>query len=154
MTMIRPFSAIVLVGLVAGCSVFERPPELRGDAAEVGDFKVHIKPIFERRCVRCHNAKSPAAGLNFQDRENVLAGKRLGGDGRFLVAGDPGASLIYNAITHPADHPMMMPGDGWGLNQSQERNLREWIERGAMWPQGRAGRLEERALRVEFDDYR
>ena len=83
----------------------------------------------------------------------MLGGTKPGTQHRYILPGDAHRSLVYHAVVRPAEHPAMMPGDGWGLNAGQERQVREWIEAGAAWPAGRAGRLRERPLQVEFDDY-
>jgi len=135
---------------LVGCATTD-PGSARSGTGSA-EFTKHVKPLFERRCVRCHNRYQLPAGLNFNDREAVLTGTRAGTEYRFIVPGSPEQSLIYLAITQPAVHPNMMPGDGWGLTKSQEQHVHDWIKAGAPWPEGFRGRLREKSLRVEFDD--
>ena len=128
--------------------VSDPPSSTATDVAETDRVSFEmVRPIFERRCVRCHSDRAACAGLNFQDRNLVLTGGRavLVGEGpRFLVPGNPEQSLIFNAILKPTTHPQMMPNDGWKLSQRQLTQLYDWIVQGAPWPEGRAGRLKER----------
>ena len=112
------------------------------------DFRDTVKPLFETRCVWCHNHRKPLGGLNLQDRPTVFESGR-----RFLVPGDPEASLLYRAVTREGMHPAAMPGDGWGLTAAEGRALERWIAAGAPWPRGRAGSIRKKPYRVNNDDY-
>lgn len=144
-----PLAVIAAFSALAACATPKTTSEPSADNPT--SFAKHIKPIFERRCVRCHNGYQMPAGLDLTKRDAVLAGKRTVTGQPFIVAGHPESSLIYHAVTQPAEHPNMMPGDGWGLSTPQEQHVYNWIQSGAAWPNGFRGRLREKSLRVEFD---
>ncbi|MGI9242959.1 MAG: c-type cytochrome domain-containing protein [Verrucomicrobiales bacterium] len=112
-------------------------------------FTTTVKPLFESRCVWCHRDGKALAGLNLQDREASLDSAL-----RFIVPGHPDQSRIYRAVTLEAAHPNTMPGDGWGITQSQKDALHAWIITGAPWPEGPEGEIKKKSYRVDFDDYR
>lgn len=141
--------AVVTVGSLVGCSTTR--PAKTTEGPPPTQFTKHIKPIFERRCVACHNPYQRPAGLDLTSSAGALTGKRVGTGQPFIVTGEPERSLIYLAIMQPANHPRMMPGDGWGLSSDQENHVYQWIKNGAEWPTGFRGKLREKELRVEFD---
>lgn len=138
--------AILTIGVTSSCtssSTHQTQTRASGDP-----FVASVKPLFEHRCVWCHNHQSPLAGLNLQDREAVTDPKR-----GFLVPGRPDDSSIYRAVTRDFTHPKVMPGDGWGISQRHRQDLKRWIENGAPWPEGRKGKIIRKSYQVELDDY-
>jgi hypothetical protein len=113
-------------------------------------FDDTVKEVLEHRCIHCHHDSAINGGLNFQDRASVFAS---GGNGPFIVPGNPGKSKVWQAIFRPKTHPNTMPGDGWGLTQAQTKGFLEWIETGAYWPEGKAGKLKVRKYEIQLDDY-
>ena len=111
-------------------------------------FRKTVKPLIEQRCVWCHSNSKPSAGLNFQNKSTVFDPAL-----RFIVPGDPEQSRIYLAVTKPAMHPTVMPGDGWGITAAQSQALHDWIKNGAPWPAGNAGKISRRPYRIDRDDY-
>jgi hypothetical protein len=118
-----------------------------GTPGEVA-FRSTVRPLFEHRCIHCHNDKKPLAGLNLQDRDGSLDPAR-----RFIIPGDPQNSRIYRAVMQENAHPKVMPADGWGITKIQEDALKKWISEGAPWPEGRAGQLRKKTYRIERGDY-
>jgi uncharacterized membrane protein len=116
--------------------------------ADATVFQKTVKPLIEQRCVYCHSNSKRSAGLNFQNKSNVLDPTL-----RFIVAGDPQQSRIYLAVTKPAMHPTVMPGDGWGITAAQTKALFDWIKNGAPWPEGKDGKINRRPYRIDRDDY-
>lgn len=103
-------------------------------------FTANVKPILEQHCLRCHTGAHPPAGLNLTTRDSAMASRhRLGKT--FIAPSQPDASLLLTAISRNGSHPQMMPRATLSLTDDQIGTLREWIEDGAIWPTGEAGRL-------------
>ncbi len=132
---------------VAGCQTKLADPSL---ALSAKHFHGPVKNLLEHRCIHCHHDNQPNAGLNFQDRRTVFD---KAGNGPFVVPGDPEASKVWKAVSLPKHHARFMPGDGWDLSQRHLQGVREWIEKGAYWPEGRQGKLRVKNYEVELDDY-
>jgi mono/diheme cytochrome c family protein len=94
------------------------------------DFRRHVAPILESRCVRCHGGTSTKGGLDLTTPEAL----RRGGDsGPAVVPGAPGESLLLDQVV---GEPPAMPRGGDPLDAAEVAALRQWIERGAPWPRG------------------
>lgn len=113
-------------------------------------FDSTVKGVLEHRCIHCHHDAAINGGLNFQDRASVFAS---GGKEAFIIPGKPRESKVWQAIFRPKSHPNTMPGDGWGLTQEQTKGFLKWIETGAYWPEGKAGKLKTRKYEIQLDDY-
>ena len=150
-----PSSAVTALSVLFGLSAITSCGTTQGSStktsgAKTGQelFRSEVKPLIESRCVWCHSNRETRGGLNFQNRDLVLASPR-----RFIVPGNSSASLIYRAVTLDSAHPKVMPGDGWGISAEQAEALRKWIDAGAPWPEGRQGRLKRKPYRVGLDHY-
>lgn len=88
-------------------------------------FSEHIRPIFESKCIRCHNS-----GLFFFGglRLNSLKGIRKGGhSGPVVVPYHPGKSPLYKSILSGT----MPPKGNDPLNRQEIQLIRDWIQQGA-----------------------
>ncbi len=120
--------------LIAGCA------SSQPHSAKERYFEVHVKPVLEGNCLRCHSGPAAPAGLDLTNRKGVL--KRSSRTGRpFVIPGDPDCSLLVAAISRKGTHPKVMPRLEVSLTEDQIGDLSEWIEDGAYWPEGEAGRL-------------
>ena len=107
-----------------------------GAAAAGGDgarfFEEKIRPILADHCFQCHShaAEKIKGGLVLDSREGALAG---GETGAALVPGDPGRSLLIEAVAQTNEDLMMPPKkpDGRKLSEGQIALLTEWVKRGA-----------------------
>lgn len=99
--------------------------------AEVPDtfFGERIAPVLETRCVACHNGEIAKGGLDLTTRASLLKG---GESGAAVVPGKVDDSWLLEMIT--GDEPQM-PKDSKPLTDQQATDLREWITRGAPWPE-------------------
>ncbi|MEK6260790.1 MAG: DUF1553 domain-containing protein [Planctomycetota bacterium] len=91
-------------------------------------FRERVAPIFEKHCIRCHNADERKGGLSLATAE---AARRGGESGEVLVPSKPDASLLIQYVT--GDKPEM-PKKSPPLSARQVAALREWIAAGAAWP--------------------
>ena len=92
------------------------------------DFKTHILPIFQERCVDCHGIDKQKAKLRLDTYEKVMEGGR--GDAS-IVAGDLIGSYLFQVISLPADDDDLMPPKGDPLTETQVGLIRNWILKGA-----------------------
>lgn len=93
------------------------------------DFKKDVAPILEQQCLPCHSATKAAGGLAITSRKALL-------DTRAVVPGKPDDSPLYQLAALPADRKGAMPPGGPRLPEEKLNVLRQWIERGANWPEG------------------
>ncbi len=104
------------------------------------DFETQVWPILQTRCVECHTTehvvdggrkKKPKGGVTLDTKVGIEGSKK----GKLVVAKKPGDSLLYAAITLPADHDDRMPPakakDNTPLAKEQTDLIKTWIEQGA-----------------------
>ncbi|WP_373513398.1 c-type cytochrome domain-containing protein [Persicitalea sp.] len=68
-----------------------------------------IQPIFNQKCIGCHNADKKKGGLLLTSAEAMMLG---GKNGEFFVAGQPEISLLLQRIHLPMDEKKHMPPSG------------------------------------------
>lgn len=89
-----------------------------------------IAPIFEAKCVSCHNEQKIKGGLLMTSHENLL---KKGKSGNLAIAaGLPDSSELYRRVMLPVEHEDHMPPEGkTPLNENEIALLKFWIESGA-----------------------
>lgn len=92
-------------------------------------FEDAVRPILERRCIKCHGEEKQKGELRLDNRAAALEG---GETFEAIVPGDPEDSLLVIAIRH--DEKPKMPKDE-KLPQGEIDLLTAWIEIGAPWPE-------------------
>jgi hypothetical protein len=99
------------------------------------DFQRDIQPILAERCVKCHGPEKQKSGLRLDSKASAFKG----GDSeeRGIVAGDPNASRLFQAISSADDDERMPPRKDGGdrLTTQQIELFRQWIQTGANWPE-------------------
>ncbi|HEV3116681.1 MAG TPA: PSD1 and planctomycete cytochrome C domain-containing protein [Gemmataceae bacterium] len=105
---------------------------LAGAWRAAGDsfFVTKIAPVLQERCLRCHNAQKSRGGLDLSTRAGVLKG---GDDGPAVVPGAAQKSLLVRQISGPEPK---MPKQGARLTSEEIANIKQWIDRGALWAEG------------------
>lgn len=121
-TLMQRFGLPSLLGLAISVRAAE------GDAEF---FEKRIRPVLVEQCYECHSAggKSVKGGLKLDSRESLLAG---GDTGPALVPGQPGKSLLLNAISH-RDKELTMPPKKPRLPDAVLADFERWIGAGAIW---------------------
>ncbi len=95
-----------------------------GDEPDIPEGTLEeVLPVMEAHCIECHGASAPAAGL---DLESDFCGAVL--DGRLVVPGSTGESLLYRRIT---SEEQPMPPAGL-LDTDTIRPVGVWILNGAV----------------------
>ncbi|MFM1918956.1 MAG: hypothetical protein RLZZ303_590 [Candidatus Hydrogenedentota bacterium] len=87
-----------------------------------------IRTILEAKCVGCHGAENPKAGLRLDAPEHIGAG---GSSGPALVAAKPEESLIVQRISLPDGDEDLMPPKGGPLPKKDIEAITQWIAEGA-----------------------
>ncbi|MCA9071141.1 MAG: c-type cytochrome, partial [Planctomycetaceae bacterium] len=95
-------------------------------------FRDRVAPIFQKRCLSCHNKESKKGELSLQTRKAALAG---GESGEVIVPGNPDGSYLLSLIT-ASKGQAEMPKDADPLSNEEVASIRQWIEQGAKWPAG------------------
>ena len=128
-------TVVALAGtvIIAGCGN-------QSKSARTVSFESEVKPIFESRCIGCHQTGALLGRFNLESKELAFAD----GDGRvFIDPGNPAGSKVYIALTLPRDDEAAMPPEGHEVPVSDLETIRLWIEQGANWPDGEAGQLQK-----------
>lgn len=97
------------------------------------DFVRDVRPIFQKHCYSCHGAKKQKSGL----RLDVKSAAFKGGDGYgpSVVAGKASDSPLIEMVTSD-DEASRMPPEGEPLSAEEIRTLTDWVNAGAVWPDG------------------
>ena len=98
--------------------------------AQGPDFTSEIRPILEARCLGCHGPDKQKGGLRFDLKASALAG---GDSGPAISPGKPEESLILERVSS-LERGERMPPEGDPLTPEQIRQLRDWVQAGAAWP--------------------
>lgn len=101
----------------------------RASAQDAGEafFESRIRPILVEHCYPCHSGTKTNGSLALDHRDGTLRG---GESGPAIVAGDPDASLLIQAVRRQG---LEMPPDR-ALPADQVELLAEWVRRGAPDP--------------------
>jgi Protein of unknown function (DUF1549)/Protein of unknown function (DUF1553)/Planctomycete cytochrome C/F5/8 type C domain len=94
-------------------------------ATAVLDFERDVAPIFEGRCLSCHDGAHAKGDLKLDTREHALA---------VIAPGKPERSRLIEQVSGAAPE---MPKKGEPLSPAEVETLRRWIAAGAPWPEAR-----------------
>jgi hypothetical protein len=111
--------------LGAGIALLSRSP-LSAQGPEL--FTGSVVPVLQGRCVQCHNGQKSRGGLNLTSRRFLLRG---GDNGPAIIPGNSAASLLVQMVTGAEPR---MPKQGTHLASKEIADIRNWIDRGAIWP--------------------
>jgi len=89
-----------------------------------------IDPIFEAKCISCHNAQRAKGELLLTTHKDILKGGESGQPS--VTQGAPQESELYKRVILPQDHKDRMPPEGkTPLQESEIALLKFWIASGA-----------------------
>lgn len=94
--------------------------------AEPVSFQDTVAPVFQNRCLQCHNDELAEGGLSLATSGDLL-------DGGYVEKGDPASSNLIALVT-PHGERAEMPKDEPPLSLEQISVLSQWIREGADWP--------------------
>ncbi len=91
-------------------------------------YKDILQPVFESKCIRCHEEGDERGRLNLQSQEGMLSDV-FGDPG--IMPGDLSKSEIFKRVTLSQGHEKFMPPSGPALTYAEIRVLEFWISEGA-----------------------
>jgi len=91
-----------------------------------------IQPIFDKKCIDCHNPIQARGGLNLTSSEGLLVG---GDNGNVLEAKPQQGSQLLHRVTLESNDPKYMPTKGIPLNYAEIRLLEYWVNHGHSFEQ-------------------
>lgn len=112
-------------------SVYYEAPSVPVDQAIVFDHL--IRPIFEKKCISCHNPDKLKGELILADSASIVEG---GKTGKLFVPGNPGISLLMERVHLPLEEKKHMPPKGkTQLTENEIALLTAWIRGGTPFTQ-------------------
>jgi len=87
-----------------------------------------INPIFEAKCVACHNNEIKRGGLNMSHPDSLQLG---GDDGLAIAPGNLEESELFRRITLPQKNVKFMPPTNDALTYDEIKTVEWWINQGA-----------------------
>ena len=102
------------------------------------DFITHVKPIFEAKCVMCHNRQALPGHMSLETRSAAM---RTGALGAYIVPGHPEQSLLVANVKSAHSSASVMPAVGERLTADEYQIISKWVKEGAAWPSGMTGVL-------------
>lgn len=93
-----------------------------------------VAPIFDQRCVMCHNGDAAPLGLRLDSLENVLKGSQRGA---VVKAGDPDASELVRRIRGQSQPRMPLTGPPY-LSADEIALIENWVAGGLTAGRGAA----------------
>lgn len=98
--------------------------------AEMLVYEDMINPIFEAKCMSCHNAQRAKGDLLMTSYDDILKGGESGSPA--VTPGEPQESELFKRVVLPEDHSDKMPPEGkTPLTDSEVTLLKYWIASGA-----------------------
>ncbi len=89
-------------------------------------FTQDIFPIFEAKCLSCHEEAKRRGGLSLATFNHAMEG---GSSGQVIVPGDPDGSRLIKLVLQMTEP--IMPPKGEGLDDETIEKIRQWIREGA-----------------------
>jgi mono/diheme cytochrome c family protein len=118
--------------IILALALFVCLAQTRLAAANV-DFGAQVYPIFEKSCISCHGPEKQKGHLRLDSKAAAFKG---GEDGVVLISGNAAKSDLYRRIILPEGSDDVMPNKGDPLTKAQTDLIRDWINQGALWPEG------------------
>jgi uncharacterized membrane protein len=107
----------------------QRKVEVKTQVDPTSFYAMRVQPIFEEKCVLCHNAEKFKGKLRLDSYEAVMLG---GKDGLVVHSGEPGKSELFRRVTLQPDSKDFMPAEGKpALSAAETKIIEVWIAAGA-----------------------
>jgi hypothetical protein len=94
------------------------------------DFNTQVRPIFNKKCMKCHGGVRQKGGLSFLFRQMAL--DTLTSGNFAIIPGSIKKSALIQRVQEQ-DPELRMPPEGLGLNAEEISILKNWIKQGAKW---------------------
>jgi hypothetical protein len=99
----------------------------------------HIFPIFESKCLNCHNPDKKKGDLDLSTYTGTMAGSS---GGKIALAGDGASSKLYTVTVH-TEEPVMPP-EGDKITKKDADLIRAWIDGGLLENKGSKAKKREK----------
>lgn len=120
--------------------------------AEPIDFVRDVQPILRTHCYSCHGVEKQKSGLRLDIKSEAFKGGEL--YDASIVSGDAKASPLVDFVANP-DADLIMPPEGPPLSAEEIATLTQWVNEGAVWPDGvDTAKLEDRLDHWSFKPVR
>ena len=105
-------------------------------------FVEHVRPIFERKCVRCHGPEKQKGDYRLDQADLALKG---GESGKLAIKpGDAlGSELVRLILLPPGDDDIMPPSGKEAVTPEETLTIIRWIQKGALFPVAATSNTEE-----------
>ena len=104
-------------------------PERPTEVDPTSFYAMRVQPIFEDKCVLCHNAGKFKGKLRLDSYDHAMRG---GKDGPVIHPGEPSKSELFRRVTLPHDSKDFMPAEGKpALSAAETKIIELWIASGA-----------------------
>ena len=100
-------------------------------AADKITYDDHIFPIFESKCLNCHNPDKKKGDLDLSTYTGTMAGSS---GGKIALSGDGGSSKLFTVAVH-TEEPVMPP-EGDKIAKKDAELIRTWIDGGLLENKG------------------
>ena len=100
-------------------------------AADKITYDDHIFPIFESKCLNCHNPDKKKGDLDLSTYTGTMAGSS---GGKIALSGDGGSSKLFTVTVH-TEEPVMPP-EGDKIAKKDAELIRTWIDGGILENKG------------------
>ncbi|GLU52754.1 DUF1549 domain-containing protein [Dyadobacter frigoris] len=101
---------------------------------QIQQLNVEVRTILAHNCYSCHSETKTKGELRLDSKDAIMKG---GEDGLVVVPNHPDKSEIIRRITLQQGDKEAMPTKGKRLTEKEIRILKFWIEKGAVWPDGK-----------------
>lgn len=101
---------------------------------QIQDLNVQVRTILAHNCYSCHGEAKSKGDLRLDSKEGIMKG---GENGFVVVKGHPEQSELIRRISLPKSDKEAMPTKGKRLTEQEIKVLQYWIEKGAVWPEGK-----------------
>jgi len=126
-TYLTEYAPAPIQKLIGGTGNKDVLPEF-GTPDSVQVYADLVAPIFDAKCIGCHNAEIKRGGLNMSHPDSL----RMGGESENVIAaGNTEGSELFKRITLPPKNIKFMPPTNNALTYDEIKTVEWWIEQGA-----------------------
>jgi uncharacterized membrane protein len=101
--------------------------ELPQDSDSILLYNDLIRPVFDQKCISCHNNNNKSGGLNLIHLDSLLKGSD---NGDVVISGNVLKSEIFKRVTMNPNDRKFMPPNGIPLSYTETLLIQEWINKG------------------------
>jgi hypothetical protein len=92
-----------------------------------------VRPILQKHCYACHGTEKQKSGLRLDVKSEAFRGGELYGPS--IIPEKANESPLIQFVSQE-DADLLMPPEGERLSEKEIATLTQWVEEGAVWPDG------------------